>query len=150
MRHIVGRLAHRLRDAVRRERDPHPPAAFFGNLADRARHGRRTRPDEVRMVVEHADLVDLGRARTHRLAGLRDVLAVLSAARVGARRREDERERTLDSIRLHLADRLGEHRVPVPIPPVHRKADAVFAEDDLHRLQKRPALPVDRTDAAAT
>ena len=82
------------------------------------------------------------------LAGPADVLAILPAARIRAVRRQDDRQGLLDAGLGHLAEGVGQHRVPVAVAPVDRQRHAVPSQLGAERVDQRPDLGVDRADAA--
>jgi hypothetical protein len=120
-------------------RGEHEPGA--GGV--RGAHAVDERLDEARMVVVMPDLVDLRRALADLGARRGDVVPVLPARRVTPVRAGDERERAPDTVVAHPAQRVGEHRVPVPVAPVHRQIQMWR-----QRVEQRAALLVDRRYAA--
>ena len=100
------------------------------------------------MVEEHPRLHHLRRPGADRLLGVEDVLPVLAAPRIRRVGGREERERALDSVTGHLAERVGQERVPVAVAEVDRQVDAVRVELDSQGCDQRPVLGVDRADAA--
>ena len=116
--------------------------------AERRPHVVGIRLDPPGMVEEHARPQHLGCARPDLLLRPEQILAVLAAAGVGGVRGGEERERPLDAVRGHLAERIREERVPVAVAEVDRQIDPVLVELDPKRGDQRAVLGVDRADAA--
>ena len=135
---------------MRGEREARGPAAGRRQRGERGPHPVGVGLDEPRMIVEDAQLVDDGGAGANLGLRPRDVLQVLAASRVRAVRGGDERERPRDAVPHHRAERVGQERVPVPVAPVERQAQAVGAELLAKGVQERPVLGVDRADAGET
>ena len=107
--------------------------------------GRRL--DEAGMVVEQPELVDLRRGGADLLPGVLDVLKILPAARIRAERRGDKRQGPLDAVFGHLADGVGQQRMPVAIAPVDRQLRPVGVQFGDQRGQQGTVLAVDRANA---
>jgi hypothetical protein len=76
------------------------------------------RLDESGVIVEDAELIDLGCAGAGLFTGSRDVIEVLAAARIRTVGGGDESERPLDAVLSHLTQRVDEQGMPVAIAPV--------------------------------
>ena len=103
--------------------------------------------NEAGMVVEGPQARDLRRRVAERRLRLVDVLSVLPAARVAAEAGREERERSLDAVGRHVADRVGEEGMPVAVADVDRHVGAMREEVGPERLGQRPILRVDGADA---
>ena len=68
------------------------PRRSAGDRSERFADAIRVGGDEVGMIVEDADLIDLRSLGARGFAGTRDVLAVLTTARIGTVTRQDDRE----------------------------------------------------------
>ena len=144
---VVAIPGHRVRDAVRGERQVGRRAVRLGEAIDPLADLPRGRPDEVRVVVEDPHLVDPGGTGADDLLGLGDVLAVLPAARIGRIRRQHHGQGVLHAGTGHLLHRAGEHRVPVPIPPINRQPHAATAKFRLQDPDQVADLVVDGAPA---
>ena len=145
---VVAGGRERPRQAVRGEHEARRGAARLGDPLEGGRHELHQRLDEAGVVVERPQLVDLRRALADLGAGPCHVLEVLPAARVGAVRRGEERERVGDAVVGHLPQRVGEQRVPVAVSPVDRQRHAVAIQLLAQRRHERAALGADRAHAA--
>ena len=115
------------RDRVRRERDMRLVSPRTAARAPPAR-GRRSPRSSPGWLKNMRVRTHLGCARPHLLLRVEEVLAVLPAARVRRVGRREERERPLDPVVGHLAQRVGEERIPVPVAEVDRERDPVRVE----------------------
>ncbi len=96
----------------------------IGECVQRPADRVRVRADVPGVVVVVADLVKLGRARAHRLAGGLEVVQILAARRVRAERASHERERPSYTGVTHLRQRVGQVGRPVSVAPVERQVYA--------------------------
>ena len=104
------------------------------------------------MIKKYTKLLDFRRAFADFSLRARDVFAILSASRIRAVHRRDERKRALDAVVLHLPQRLCEHRMPVAIPPIDRQLRATSRKFGLRefvfdRRDQIAGLLVDRAFA---
>ena len=96
--------------------------------------------DEAGMLAPVADVGDLGRrllrrSRPERGARLiADVLAILQASRVAALRRGQDADGAPDAGARHLRERVGQIRMPVAHPDVHRERQAARDQQGLQRF----------------
>ncbi len=119
-----------------------------GSFAERGANLVGLRFDEQRMIVERAQFFDAGRIRSHFGARLLDIFQVLAASRVRTEDGSDKGERTRHTVGLHLAQRVGEKRMPVAIAPVNRNPRTQAREFALKAGDQRAILIVDRALAA--
>src|ERR1700686_4633185 len=100
------------------------------------------------MVVERPKLLDLGRA----LAGLAprtlDIFQVLPASGIRTEDGSDEGQRASYAVGTHLAQSVGEIRMPVSIPPIDWKPRPIMLKFGFKARDQRPVLIVDGTLAA--
>src|SRR5580698_4083424 len=99
------------------------------------------------MIVERLQLLDFRRTVHFRSRAL-DVFQVLPASGIRTENRRDERKRPPYAIRLHLAQRVGEQRMPVAIAPVNGEVRPVARQLAFQPSDKRASLIVNGTLAA--
>src|SRR5579863_9920120 len=76
------------------------------------------------VIVEGANLVNDGGAFAGGGPRLGDVFEILPATRVGTVGGRDKSQSPPHSVSLHLDHGVGQHRVPVPVAPIHRELRA--------------------------
>ena len=102
----------------------------------------RHRLDKCRMSRKWPDFDDFRRSLTHRRTGARNILGILTAAGIGPEGGRDKRDGIANPVVAHLADGIGQHRMPVAIAPIDRDLD-----DFLQRGNQSPVLIVNRAAA---
>ena len=122
-------------------------STFLGDPGQASAQQTGHRLHVTRMIEEHSQLVDLGRVRPDLLPSRRDVLAVLTATRVGTEGRGEERDRPPHAVIPHLAEGVRQERMPVAISKVDRKVRTVGRELLLQGGNQRSVLHIDRANA---
>jgi hypothetical protein len=145
---VPGSVSHRLRNAVGGKQERGDPAAFGWDLLERLPGSFDHRLDEAGVIEKRAKLLNLRHAVADVGLSSSDVLTVLPAAGVRTVRAGNERQRMLDSVGLHLAERVREQRVPVAVAPVNRQSRPMFGQLRFESSNQCSVLIVDRTAAA--
>ena len=115
-----------------------------GQLFQRCAHSVDHGIEETGVIVECAEFIDVRLA----IAGGYDVLAVLAASGIRIESGGEKCQRVPDAGVTHLAERVGQHRMPVAIAPVNGKMRTFGVEQLLEFGNQRAVLVVDRTAAA--
>ncbi len=123
-------------------------AVSFRKLGQRLLHPIHQGLDKTRVIVEDANLVHNGGARSGGLLRACDVLTILPAARVRTIRRSHKGQRPAYAVLLHLQHGVSQQGVPVAIAPVNRQARSILGKFGLERRDQSPVLFVDRALAA--
>lgn len=98
--------------------------------------------NEAGVIVVLANLVDHGGILDD-LASRDNVFSVLATTRIRTGCRSDEGQRSGNAIGCHLLDGVGEHWVPVSVPPVHGEVDACRQQCWFEFVDERSVVIVD-------
>src|SRR5580698_1928504 len=98
------------------------------NLIERVAQAIHVNFNKSGVVEKYAQLVDLWRAGAYFALCAGDVFAILPASGIRAVSGCHKGERAANAVFLHLAQRIGEHRMPVAISPIDGQLRAVCGE----------------------
>ena len=97
------------------------------------------------MIVEQAQLVNLGGSLSDFSLSLGQILAVLPATRITAEGRSEKGQGPADSLLLHVLKCVGQKRVPVSISKIHRQIDLLESQLFSESLNQSEVLFIDGT-----
>ena len=128
------------------EHDARPGPHRLRQSCDRVVHVRGVGGDPQGMIEPASGERDLDVAAfaSQLRPGSGDVLAILLAARIGVLRRGDEPDRAPRALVMHLAERVGQQRMPVAHPDVYRHWVPDSREPVLETLRLTPRHLGDR------
>ncbi len=100
------------------------------------------------MIEERPQLVDLRRTRANFNLCIGDILPILPATGVRTERRGEKSQRSLNSVGLHLPQRIGQKWFPISIAEINRQLRTMLLQFSPQRGNERTVLRIERAYTA--
>src|SRR5215471_1429319 len=145
--HVVAGVGHRHGNAVRDIDDLDVLARVSGKLGKSFAQAVFSCLKKSWVIEEDAELIDLRCAFAYFRLRACDVFAVLTTSGIRTVGRSHKRKRSFDAVAFHLAQSVGEHRMPIAISPIDGKIRTVVSKFVLDGCDQITCLLVNRAFA---